>query len=167
MSPITPTGRSPLRRGRFCRCCVVAMISRKTCCWLVLSMLFMPLLEAQDNFLPPINRTVTDAVRSMPSGGRYSTSRTANRAPFLRGCLWRRSLPLGPHSGSGSQLLLRGDAPGVPEDPPRIFRTRGDSLSLRERYPLSARRAKRDGTGIWGRWTPTDRGRPGSSTNSA
>jgi hypothetical protein len=116
-------------------------------------MLFMPLLEAQDNFLPPINRTVTDAVRSMPSGGRYSTSVAANRA--LSGAF-------GAVSGEGASLSVHtaGAVPSYCSGATYLVFLKALSdlqnsgrLTLTPETVSALRPAGQpDGTGIWGRW---------------
>jgi len=113
-------------------------------------MLFMPILAAQDNSLPPINRAVIDAVRSMPSGGRYSTSSAANRA--LLGAVSRDGSLLSIHTAeavpsycSGATYLVFLKVLSDLQNSGRLTLTPETIAALRPA-------GQPDGTGIWGRW---------------
>lgn len=113
-------------------------------------MLFMPPLEAQDNSLPPINRTVIDAVHAMPSGGRYSTSPSANRA--LSGAVSSEGTLLSVHTAgavpsycSGATYLVFLKALSDLQNSGRLMLTTETLAALRPA-------GQPDGTGIWGRW---------------
>jgi hypothetical protein len=113
-------------------------------------MLFMPLLAAQDNSLPPINRAVIDAVHSMPAGGRYSTSPSANRA--LSGAFSPQGNLLSVRPGgavpsycSGATYLVFLKALSDLQNAGRLTLTPETIAALRPA-------GQSDGTGIWGRW---------------
>jgi len=111
----------------------------------------MPLLAAQDNSLPPINRAVIDAVRSMPSGGGYSTSPSANRA--LSGAVPRTE---------GNHLIVRtqGAVPSYCSGATYLVFLKtlstlqsAGTLTLSPETVTALRpTGQPDGTGIWGRW---------------
>ncbi len=113
-------------------------------------MLFMPILAAQDNSLPPVNRAVIDAVRSMPSGGGYSTSPAANRA--LSGAVSREGSLLSVHTAeavpsycSGATYLVFLKVLSDLQNSGRLTLTPETIAALRPA-------GQPDGTGIWGRW---------------
>lgn len=113
-------------------------------------MLFMPILAAQDNSLPPVNRAVIDAVRSMPSGGGYSTSPAANRA--LSGAVSREGSLLSVHTAeavpsycSGATYLVFLKVLSDLQNSSRLTLTPETIAALRPA-------GQPDGTGIWGRW---------------
>ena len=112
--------------------------------------LFMPFLEAQDNSLPPINRIVLDAVRSMPPNGRYSTSPSANRALSAAvytsaGRLSIQTADAVPSYCSGATYLVFLKALSDLQNSGRLTLTPETVSALRPA-------GQPDGTGIWGRW---------------
>jgi len=113
-------------------------------------MLFMPLLAAQDNSLPPINRLVLDALNAMPRDGRYSTSPAANRA--LSAAISESGDRLLVHPEhvvpsycSGATYLLFLKALSDLQNTGRLKLTPETISALRPA-------GQPDGTGIWGRW---------------
>lgn len=110
----------------------------------------MPFLAAEDNSLPPINRAVIDAVHSMPSGGRYSTSPAANRS--LSGAVSPEGNILSVRPGgavpsycSGATYLVFLKALSGLQNAGRLTLSPETIAALRPA-------GQPDGTGIWGRW---------------
>ena len=110
----------------------------------------MPFLAAEDNSLPPINRAVIDAVHSMPSGGRYSTSPAANRS--LSGAVSPEGNLLSVRPGgavpsycSGATYLVFLKALSGLQNAGRLTLSPETIAALRPA-------GQPDGTGIWGRW---------------
>jgi len=126
------------------------MISLKTFGRWVALPLFLPLLAAQDNSLPPINRAVIDALRAMPAGGSYSTGPAANHG--LSGAV----------SDSGGLLSVHesGAVPSYCSEATYLVFLKtlsrlqsSGKLSLTPEAVRGLRPAGQpDGTGIWGRW---------------
>jgi len=113
-------------------------------------MLFMPLLAAQDNTLPPINRAVLDAVHAMPTGGGYSTGPAANRSlssavPRPGDLLSVRPEGAVPSYCSGATYLVFLKALSDLQNEGRLTIAPETIAALRPA-------GQPDGTGIWGRW---------------
>ena len=141
------------------------MISLKTFGRWVALPLFLPLLAAQDNSLPPINRAVIDALHAMPAGGRYSTGPAANHG--LSGAV----------SDSGGLLSVHetGAVPSYCSEATYLVFLKtlsrlqsSGKLSLTPEAVRGLRPAGQpDGTGIWDAGMQTARARHGFSMNWA
>jgi hypothetical protein len=110
----------------------------------------MPLSAAEDNSLPPLNRLVLHAVASMPAGGGYSASASANHAlssavTTSGGVLAVDASGAMPSYCSGATYLVFLKVIAELCGSGRLTLPTDTLLSLRPS-------GQPDGTGIWGRW---------------
>ena len=114
----------------------------------------MPFLSAQDNSLSPIlssiNQAVIGAVQSMPTGGRYSTSPSANRS--LSAAVSREEDSLTIHTSSAVPSYCSGATYLVFLKVLSDLQHSGRLTLTPEAMSALRPTGQPDGTGIWGRW---------------
>lgn len=118
--------------------------------FLAMAPCFMPLSAAEDNSLPPLNRLVLEAVASMPAGGGYSVSASANRAlssavTTSGGALSVNASGATPSYCSGATYLVFLKVIAELCALGRLTLPPDTIASLRPS-------GQPDGTGVWGRW---------------